>query len=183
MAGFEVKAATGADAGEWGSDGNLRLVGYVDLANLSAAPSAPPNGRCRVYALNGQLQTADSDGATQLTAGAVSTSAVGTISGTTAAGAAPTVTITNCTDQRGNFLLNPVTGGGAQAAGEVALIRYARPYAAAPAAVLVTIENETDGTAAIVAAAADSDANGFDLEVGTALTTAKAYRVNYLVIP
>ncbi len=120
---------------------------------------------------------------TQLTAGAVSTSAVGTISGTTAAGAAPTVTIGDCTDRRGNFLLNPVTGGGAQAAGEVALVRFVRPYSKAPGAVLISIGNETDGTSAIVVSAADVTVDGFDVEVGTALTTAKAYRVNYLVIP
>lgn len=121
--------------------------------------------------------------ATQLTAGAVSTSAVGTISPTTAAGAAPTVTIGDCTDRRGNFLLNPVTGGGAQAAGEVALIRFAQPYGDAPASVMVTCENETDGNAAVACAAADVTGDGFDLMVGAALTTAKAYRVNYLVIP
>lgn len=122
-------------------------------------------------------------GSTQLTAGAVSTSAVGTISPTTAAGASPTVTIGDCTDYRGNFLLNPVTGGGAQAAGEVALVRFVKPYPAAPGCILVTVENETDGNAAAVAAAADITADGFDLMVGSALTTAKAYRVNYVVIP
>lgn len=121
--------------------------------------------------------------ATQLTAGAVSTSAVGTISPTTAAGATPTVTIGDCTDRRGNFLLNPVTGGGAQAAGEVAAIRFVKPYGKAPAAILVTVENETDGNAAHTAAAADVTGDGFDLMVGSALTTAKAYRVNYFVIP
>jgi hypothetical protein len=121
-------------------------------------------------------------GATQLTAGAVSTSAAGTISGTTNAGAAPTVTITDCTDRRGTFLLNPVTGGGAQAAGEVALVRYAKPYPAAPV-VLVTIENETDGTTSQVVSAVDSTVDGFDIEVSAVLVTAKAYRVQYLVVP
>ena len=121
--------------------------------------------------------------ATQLTAGAVSTSAVGTISGTTAAGAAPTVTIGDCTDRRGNFLLNPVTGGGAQAAGEVALVRFAKPYGAAPAVVLLTVENETDGNLVNVSAAADVTGDGFDITVDEVLITAKAYRVQYLVIP
>lgn len=125
----------------------------------------------------------DFQAATQLTAGAVSTSAVGTISPTTSAGATPTVTITDCTDRRGNFLLNPVTGGGAQAAGEVAVVKFAKPYQRPPGCVLVTVENETDGNVAIAGAAADVDADHFDLMVGTALTTAKAYRVNYLVIP
>lgn len=121
--------------------------------------------------------------ATQLTAGAVSTGAVGTIAPTTNAGATPTVTITDCTDRRGNFLLNPVTGGGAQAAGEVAQIRFAQPYGRTPGAILVTVENETDGNAAHTAAAADVTPDGFDLMVGSALTTAKAYRCQYLVIP
>lgn len=119
---------------------------------------------------------------TQLTAGAVSTSAAGTISGTTSAGAAPTVTIGDCDDRSGNFLLNPVTGGGAQAAGQVCLVRFANQYAAKPSAVLVTIANETDTTAAIVASSSLITTAGFDILVGTALTTAKAYRVNYLVV-
>lgn len=120
-------------------------------------------------------------GATQLTAAAVGTTVAGTIAGTTAAGAAPTVTVTHATDRRGNFLLNPVTGGGAQAAGNVCAVRYAKPYAQVPSAIVVTIQNETDTTATIVAAAANSTVAGFDIVVGTALTTAKAYRVNYSV--
>lgn len=126
----------------------------------------------------------NTEGADQLTAGAVSTSAAGTISPTTAAGATPTVTIGDCTDRRGNFLLNPVTGGGAQAAGEVALVRFAKPYPAAPGSVIVTCaENETDGNAVVSAVPADVTADGFDITVGAALTTAKAYRINYVVIP
>lgn len=121
--------------------------------------------------------------ATQLTAGAVGVVTAGTISGTTAAGAAPTVTIGDCTDRRGNFLLNPVTGGGAQAAGEVATVRFVRAYGAPPSCVLVTVENETDGNLASTCAAADVTADGFDLMVGAVLVTAKAYRVNYIVIP
>lgn len=120
--------------------------------------------------------------ATQLTAGAVSTTAVGTIAPTTSAGAAPTVTITHCTDRRGNFLLNPVTGGGSQAAGLVANVYFAKPYAKVPAAVLVTIMNETDSTATIVASASVATVAGFGIYVGTALTTAKAYRVHYAVL-
>ncbi len=119
--------------------------------------------------------------ATQLTAGAVSTTAAGTIAGTTAAGAAPTVTVTNATDRRGNFLLNPVTGGGAQAAGNVCAVRFAKPYSAVPSAVMVNMVNETDTTATIVAMAGNVTVAGFDIYVGTALTTAKAYRVSYSV--
>jgi hypothetical protein len=124
-------------------------------------------------------ESADSGGAS-LTAGAVSTTAVGTIVGTTSAGAAPTVTVTSANDRRGNFLLNPVTGGGAQAAGTVAKVFFAVPYATAPAAVSVTIFNETDTTAPVTASASAITATGFDI-VSTVLTTAKAYRVNYVV--
>jgi hypothetical protein len=123
---------------------------------------------------------------TALTAGAVSTSAAGTISPTTSAGASPTVTFTSgvsCDDTAGAFELNPVTGGGAQAAGQVALVRFAKPYSKIPKAVVVTIYNHTDTTAAIVASSGSITAAGFDVLVGTALTTAKTYRVNYHVIP
>jgi len=118
----------------------------------------------------------------QLTAGAVGTNAVGTIAGTAAAGAAPTVTIGDCTDRRGNFLLNPVTGGGAQAAGAVALIKFARPYARPPGLVMVDVVNETDGNLVASAAPLTVTGDGWSLVVGAALTTAKAYRVNYLVV-
>lgn len=130
----------------------------------------------------GHEQTTPDLGVVQLTAGAVSTSVAGTISGTTSAGAAPTVTIGDCTDRRGNFLLNPVTGGGAQAAGQVCLVRFKSSYTAKPGAVVVTIANETDTTSAIVASANLITGDGFDILVGTALTTAKAYRVSYHVI-
>jgi hypothetical protein len=43
--------------------------------------------------------------------------------------------------------------------------------------------NETDTTAAIVIAPTLITGDGFDILVGTALTTAKAYRINYVVIP
>lgn len=125
-------------------------------------------------------QIVSSDGETQLTAGAVSTSAAGTISGTTSAGAAPTVTISDCNDRRGSFLLNPVTGGGAQAAGSVCLVRFAKPYTKTPI-VGIEMANETDTTAAIVAGVLNVNSAGFDIIVGTALTTAKAYRINYTV--
>lgn len=116
----------------------------------------------------------------QLTAGAVSTSAAGTISGTTSAGQSPTVTITDCTDVRGNFLLNPVTGGGSQTAGKVALVRYATALPAAPGAVTITVADETDSTSPITYGVLSADANGFDIYT-SALTTGKAYRVHYSV--
>lgn len=122
---------------------------------------------------------------TQHTAGAVSTTAVGTVAGTTSAGAAPTVAFvsgTTCTDAGGRFTLNPVTGGGAQAAGEVALITFNNPYARIPA-IQVSMSNTTDTTAAIVAAASSVTAASWKLCVGSALTTAKAYEVSWSVIP
>lgn len=123
-------------------------------------------------------------GGTQLTAGAVSTTAVGTISPTTSAGQSPTVTIGDCTDRAGNFLLNPVTGGGAQAAGTVAKVRFAREYPTAPRAVIVSgAFNETDGNTTVQIAPTLITSAGFDLAVGAVLVTAKAYRVTYLVIP
>ena len=124
-------------------------------------------------------------GASNLTAGAVSTSAAGTISPTTSAGASPTVTFITgvaCNDRRGRFLLNPVTGGGAQAAGQVCLVRFSKEYPSPPKAVIVTIANQTDTTAAIVASANLVTSLGFDILVGTALTTAKVYVVNYQVV-
>ncbi len=121
---------------------------------------------------------------TALTAGAVGTSAVGTIAGTTSAGAAPTVSFptgVQCFDMAGTFELNPVTGGGAQAAGIVAVVTFAQPMIRIPTAINVSMFNLTDTTGAIVAAAAAVTAAGFSLIVGTALTTAKVYRVSYAV--
>jgi hypothetical protein len=118
----------------------------------------------------------------QLTAGAVSTTAVGTIAGTTSAGAAPTVAIVDANDRRGHFTLSPVTGGGAQAAGNTCKVFFAQPYAKAPAAVLATIINTTDTTAPVTISANNVTVTGFDL-VTTVLVTAKAYDVFYQVIP
>lgn len=124
-------------------------------------------------------------GSTALTAGAVSTSAAGTIAPTTSAGASPTVSFTSgfvCDDTSGTFELNPVTGGGGQAAGQVAVVRFSKPYPKIPN-VTVSLVNHTDTTAAIVVGAGTVTAAGFDVWVGTALTTAKVYRVSYLVTP
>lgn len=121
---------------------------------------------------------------TQLTAGAVSTTAAGTISPTTSAGASPTVTVTEADDRAGNFLLNPVTGGGAQAAGTVAKVRFLREYPSPPRAVLLTgFFNETDGNLHVVAGVTLITSAGFDIATGAVLVTAKAYRATYLVIP
>src|ERR1700733_13422722 len=82
-----------------------------------------------------------------LTAGAVSTTAVGTIAPTTGAGATPTGTFAagqTAPDEAGTFPLSPVTGGGAQAAGAVAVVTYANGQPCLPKAVLVTIYDQAN---------------------------------------
>jgi len=120
------------------------------------------------------------DRGAQLVAAAVGVVTAGTISGTTAAGAAPTVTVTDCTDMRGNFLLNPVTGGGGQSAGKTATVRFTSAFTVAPAAVVLTVVNETDSAVVAGAGALALDVNGFDVYTPL-LVTAKAYRVYYHV--
>jgi len=121
---------------------------------------------------------------TALTAGAVSTTAVGTIAPTTAAGASPTVTFgtgQTATDIAGTFTLNPVTGGGAQAAGAVAVVTFANGLPALPKAILVTIYDQANA-AAIAAAATSISCAGFSVSVGVALTTAHNYTITYEVV-
>lgn len=117
---------------------------------------------------------------TALTGGAVGVTTAGTISGTTSAGAAPTVTIGDCTNLRGNFLLNPVTGGGSQAAGKTCTVRFTAALPVTPAAVVLTVTNETDAVVVAGAGPLALDANGFDIYTPV-LVTAKAYRVYYVV--
>lgn len=114
-----------------------------------------------------------------LAAGAVGVVTAGTVAGTASAGAAPTVAGVNATDAAGNFTLNPVTGGGAQAAGVVATVRFAQPYPAIPRAVLVTV---TQGNTVVAAGAVNLSVGGFDVAT-TILTTGLAYAVQYVVIP
>lgn len=118
-----------------------------------------------------------------LTAGAVGTTAAGTIAGTTNAGAAPTVTAVNADDNGGCFTLNPVTGGGAQTAGEVAVVTFSTLMAAAPRSVVATI---VDVTASPIVAqtcqVTSITAAGFKITT-PALTTAHNYQVCYRVYP
>jgi hypothetical protein len=119
-----------------------------------------------------------------LAAGAVGTTAVGTIAPTTSAGQNPTVTFGAgqvATDNAGTFTLNPVTGGGAQAAGGVAVVTFANGLPALPKAILVTIYDQANA-AAIAAAATAITCAGFTVSVGVALTTAHAYTVTYEVV-
>jgi hypothetical protein len=119
---------------------------------------------------------------TALTAGAVSTTAVGTIAPTTNAGASPTVTAVTANDTAGTFTLNPVTGGGAQAAGTVAVVTFANPYAAVPKAVIVQVYDQAAGTTVVASSATGVTAAGFNVNTAI-LTTAHNYTVMYYVIP
>lgn len=119
-------------------------------------------------------------GGTQLTAGAVGTSATGTISATATAGSTSTVTVTDANDRRGQFLLNSVGTG--QTAGANAIVKFAKEYPAIPIVVL-SMQNETDSLAAIVAAPGTVTTAGFTVYIGTAVTAGKAYRINYMVVP
>lgn len=122
--------------------------------------------------------------AAALTAGAVSTTATGTIAPTTAAGASPTVTFAtgqSANDVRGSFTLSPVTGGGAQAAGAVAVVTFANPYGQAPACIMVNCMDDS-GPVSINAKATSITANGFSVSTPI-LTTAHTYTVTYAVHP
>lgn len=123
----------------------------------------------------------DQELAPQLAAAAVGVVTAGTISGTTNAGAAPTVAVTEASDRRGQFVLTPVTGGGAQAAGITSTVRFVNSYGDAPTAVNVNVSNETAATG-VAAGVANVTASGFDI-VTTILTTAQAYRIFYSVTP
>jgi hypothetical protein len=119
-----------------------------------------------------------------MAAGAVSTTAAGTIAPTTGVGATPTVTFATgqtANDLAGSFTLSPVTGGGAQAAGAAVVVTFTNGLPAVPKAILVTIYDAANG-AAVAAAATSITANGFDISVGIALTTAHTYLVSYLVV-
>jgi hypothetical protein len=118
-----------------------------------------------------------------LTAGAVGTTAIGTIAPTVAAGAAPTVTFAagqEALDMFGTFTLNPVTGGGAQAAGEVVGVYFRNPLPRVPRAILCTIIDDAMG-AAIACGATTILATSFQISVGVALTTAHTYTIVYRV--
>lgn len=122
---------------------------------------------------------------TALVAGAVSTTAIGTIVPTTAAGASPTVTAVNAVDMAGTFTLNPVTGGGAQAAGAVAQVFFSQPFGATPKSVVVNLCDNAAGAGGVaVAASAQSvTTTGFTINVSGALTTAHNYNCFFSVQP
>ncbi len=140
------------------------------------------------YDAYGHSQSNTNGAGANLTAGAVSTTVQGTIAGLPAAGAAPTVTFgtgQRATDMAGTFTLNPVTGGGAQAAGAVATVFFAQAFEVAPAAVNVDMCDNAAGASgvAIAASAQTVTAASFTINVGAALTTAHNYTVLYSVAP
>jgi hypothetical protein len=125
----------------------------------------------------------DHFGGEALTAGAVGVTTAGIVAGTTAAGAAPTVAIVNAHDGGGSFDLTPVTGGGAQAAGVVATVRFNSARPTTPKAVVLNIHNTTaTPDLPIVASCSAKTVNGFDVLVAAALVTANVYRVDFAVI-
>ena len=124
--------------------------------------------------------------ATTLAAAAVGVVTAGSIAGTTAAGAAPTVAIASgfsATDRWGTFDLTPVTGGGAQAAGDVATVRFNSEYAVTPGAIIVNMYDDAGTDVAILCAPTVVNTKGFNINVASALTTAHTYRVTYMVLP
>lgn len=143
-----------------------------------------PAVKVRYDAYGHQQPTSNGTGAA-LAAGAVSTTATGTIVPTTAAGANPTVTSVNACDSAGTFVLNPVTGGGAQAAGAVAQVYFAESFEAVPKGVVVNMcDNAAGASGVAVACSAQSvTAAGFTVNVAAVLTTAHNYTVSYVVIP
>jgi hypothetical protein len=121
-----------------------------------------------------------------LTAGAVSTTAQGTIVPTTAAGASPTVTFATgqvAVDECGTFTLSPVTGGGSQATGAVAQVFFTQAFEVIPKGVVVNMcdNASTTGAVAVNCSAQSITASGFTINVSSALTTAHTYLVSYIV--
>lgn len=115
-----------------------------------------------------------------IAAAAVGVVTVGTISGTTAAGAAPTITAVSANDTRGVFTLTPVTGGGAQAAGATVNVTFSQSYPVAPAVIQVIVTNQA-GPASAAAYATTITAAGFQISTSL-LVTANLYTVTYNVI-
>lgn len=114
---------------------------------------------------------------------ALASAASGTVAGTIApvsagAGVGSTVTGVVANDRRGSFGLSTL---GTPAAGVIVNVNFANAYAAAPAAVLVNLYDFTDTTTPVACDTAAVTAAGFAI-ISAALTTAKAYVVNYVVL-
>lgn len=121
-------------------------------------------------------------GSNVLAAAAVGVVTAGTIAGTTNAGAAPTVTAVTASDNYGQYTLNPVTGGGAQAAGATSTVVFAQSFGSTPI-IQVTVTNiTTPATPTAVAAYPTAVTSaGFSVTTGL-LVTANNYLVQYAVL-
>lgn len=131
----------------------------------------------------GHNPAATNGSAANLVAAAVGVVTPGTISGTTNAGANPTITAANANDTAGNFTLTAVTGGGAQAAGAVCNVTFVNPYAAVPKHVAVYLVDQAAPGTPILAGYGSLTAAGFTVTVAAVLVTAHLYTVSYVVIP
>lgn len=112
-----------------------------------------------------------------MTAGAIGTTAAGTIAPNANAGATSTVTAVNASDNSGQFTLNAV---GTPAAGVVAAVTFAQSFRKAPKKVIVTVIDITTpaNPAAVAAYATGITAAGFTV-TSAVLTTAHNYLVAY----
>lgn len=79
-------------------------------------------------------------------------------------------------DVRGVF---NVTGAGTPAAGNIATVNFANPYAALPI-VLLEVTNASGAT--INASASSVTVNGFNVNAGSAISTSAGNTVSYVVI-
>jgi len=122
-------------------------------------------------------------GENALAVGLISTSAAGTIVPTTSAGASATTSAVDASDNAGNYTLNAVTGGGAQAAGETSHVYFAQSFRKAPKAVIVQCMDITTASTPVNVPAYATSITSAGFAVTTpALTTAHAYQIVYHVI-
>lgn len=114
-----------------------------------------------------------------LVAAATGTSAAGTVTPLAAgSGVGSTITGVTANDRRGSFAIN---ASGTPAAGVIANVWFAQPYAQIPAAVVVNLYDVTDTTTPVACDAAAVTAAGFSI-ISAVLTTAKSYVLNFVVL-
>lgn len=114
-------------------------------------------------------------------AAAASGTAAGTIVPQTASGSTTTITAVGANDNAGSFTIN--SSGTGQATGDVAIVYFANAWAATPKSVEVSVVTSGASGVPIVASAAQVSTSSFQVNVGTALTAASSYVVNYSVNP
>lgn len=117
---------------------------------------------------------------TALTAGAVGTSAAGTIATIAAgAGSAGTITAPNAIDMFGSFVLTP--SATTPAAGPQALVTPLNSYPSVPRAIIATCYDAANA-AALACAATSITASSFQISLGVAPTAAHLYTIAYTVL-